>query len=348
MSPGAGEPGSAGPAAPIGRVAWGRSGLTVSTVGLGASALGGVFGTVSDDDGVATVGAALAAGIVLLDTAPAYGATRSERVLGMALRGVPRSDYVISTKAGKTTDGDGRDRFDFSEDGLRRSVDASARRLGVDVIDVVHLHDFDYEAGIHVDAALDAGFRTLHALKAEGRIRAVGAGIYRVDLWKRVLLEADLDVILLHNHHNLCDLRAYELLPLTEARGIGVINAAPFASGLLTGGEAPPWHPAPPAARQAFAAAARLAAEAGVPIARLALAFAASEPRLPVTLFSCAHPETLRRNLSWLGDPVDRRLVAAVQVALEPVMNRQWAYDAQPAMSAPAMPDRPEPPGGAT
>lgn len=330
MSRAAVDAGRAGPA-PVGRVALGRSGLTVSTVGLGASALGGVFGTVRDDDGVATVGAALEAGITLFDTAPAYGATRSERVLGLALRGVPRSDYVLSTKAGKITDPDGRDRFDFSEDGVRRSVDASAERLGVDAIDVVHLHDFDYESGIHVDAALGAGFRTLHALKAEGRIRAVGAGIYRLDVWKRVLLEAELDVVLLHNHHTLSDVRAYELLPLIEARGIGVINAAPFASGLLTGGEPPPWHPAPPAARLAFGAAARLAEAAGVPIARLALAFAASEPRLPVTLFSCADPGTLRRNLAWLREPVDRRLVAAVQTVLEPVMNRQWRYDAQDA-----------------
>jgi L-galactose dehydrogenase len=337
------SPAVAGPtgATPIRRVALGRSGLVVSHVGLGASALGGVFGAVGDDEGIETVGAALEAGITLFDTAPAYGATRSERVLGMALRGVPRSAYVLSTKAGKTTDPSGRDRFDFSEDGIRRSVDASADRLGVDVIDVVHLHDFDYEAGAHVAAALGGGFRTLHALKAEGRIRAVGAGIYRLDLWKRVLLEVELDVMLLHNHHTLCDLRAYELLPLIEMRGIGVVNAAPFASGLLTGGDAPPWHPAPPAARRTFAEAGRLAEATGVPLARLALAFAASEPRLPVTLFSCAHPDVLRRNLAWLRDPVDRRLVAAVQAVLEPVMNRQWAYDAQP-----AVPARRAPPGG--
>jgi L-galactose dehydrogenase len=334
MSPSLDDLDRASLAAAIRRVALGRSGLTVSTVGLGASALGGVFGTVSDDEGVATVGAALEAGVTLFDTAPAYGATRSERVLGAALRGVPRSGFVISTKAGKCTDPDGRDGFDFSEDGIRRSVDASAERLGVDVLDVVHLHDFDYEADGHVEAAIDVGFRTLHALKAEGRIRAVGAAIYRLGLWKRVLLEADLDVMLLHNHHNLCDVRAYEVLPLIEERGIGVINAAPFASGLLTGGEAPPWHPAPPAAREAFAAAARLAEAAGVPIARLALAFAASEPRLPVTLFSCAHPDVLRRNLMWLRDPVDRHLVASVQAVLEPVMNRQWHFDAQPAAAS--------------
>jgi len=318
----------------IAQVPLGRSGLRVSRVGLGASALGGVFGEVSERSAIATVHAALAAGVTLFDTAPAYGATRSERLLGRALRGAPRDGLVLSTKAGKTTDADGRDHFDYGEDAIRRSVDASAARLGVDVIDVVHLHDFEYEGGVHVEAALAEGFATLHALKAEGRIRAVGAGIYPLDLWKRVLAEAQVDAIVLHNHHTLADLRAYELLPWTEELGVGVINAAPLASGLLSGGPVPAWHPAPPAARRAFAAAARLTEAAGVPIARLALAFAASEPRLPVTLFSCADPDELRRGLAWAAEPPDRRLVAQVQRLLEPWMHGRWADAAGPAEGA--------------
>ncbi len=316
---------AAGPGA---RVVLGRSGLTVSRVGLGTSALGGVFGEVRAGLGVATVEAALAAGITLFDTAPAYGATRSEAVLGEALRGVPRSSFEVSTKAGKETDADGVDRFDYSEDGLRRSVDASAARLGVEVLDVVHLHDFDVRGDEDVDAALATGFPTLQRLKAEGRIRAVGAGIYRLDVWKRVLSEVDLDVVLLHNHHTLCDVRAYELLPWLEDARVGVLNAAPFASGLLTGADPPPWHPAPAAAVALFREAARLSEAAGVPLARLALSFSAGEPRLPVTIFSCADPEVLRRDLTWLDGDVDRRLVARVQRVLEPVMNRQWTYGA--------------------
>jgi len=317
-----------GAPAPLRPVALGRRGPTVSSVGLGASALGGSFGPVRERDALATVAAALEAGITLFDTAPAYGATHSERRLGAALRGVPRDAFVLSTKAGKSTDPDGRDRFDYGEAALRASVAASAERLGVDVLDVVHLHDFDLSPA-HLEAALDTGFPTLHALKREGRIGAVGAGIYRVDVWKRVLVEVELDVAVIHNHHTLCDVRAYELLPLAEERGVGVVNAAPFASGLLTGAAPPAWHPAPRAARRLFAAAARRAAEGGGSLPALALAFAASEPRLPVTLFSCADPATLRRNLGWLAEPVDRRRVAEVQRLLEPVMNRQWAYAQQ-------------------
>ena len=227
----------------------GGSDLSVSRLGLGCSALGGVFGEVDENEAIATVHAALKAGVNLFDVAPAYGATRSEQVLGRALAGVDRSSYVLSTKAGKTTDTSGRDHFDYSEAALRRSIDQSMDRLGVDHLDIVHLHDFDYQGGRHLEQALEEGFPTLHALKAEGLISAVGAGVYFMDVWKRLLNDVAVDVVLLHNHHTLCDIRAFELLPLLASKGVGAINAAPFASGLLTGHEPALWHPAPPAAR---------------------------------------------------------------------------------------------------
>lgn len=308
------------------RVTLGRTGLEVSRLGLGCSALGGVFGEVTEADAIDTVHAALDAGLNLFDVAPAYAATRSEQLLGKALRGIDRGSYVLSTKAGKTTDDAGVDHFDYSETAIRRSVGQSLERLGTDRLDVVHLHDFDYRGGSLVDQALTDGFPTLHALKAEGVIGAVGAGIYFMELWQRVLVEVDLDALVLHNHHTLCDVRAFELLPLIEAKGVGVINAAPFASGLLTGSPPPGWHPAPAEARALFAKAATFAREHGTSLPRLALAFSCQEPRLPVTIFSCADRATLERNLRWANEPVDRELVARVQSILEPVMNRQWAY----------------------
>src|SRR5690606_29447324 len=111
------------------------------------------------------VHAALEAGITLFDTAPAYGATRSETLLGQALAGVPRERFVISTKAGKRTSSSVRDSFDFSAAAILRSVDESRDRLGVEELDIVHLHDFDYEGGRHFDRALGEGFPTLQALK---------------------------------------------------------------------------------------------------------------------------------------------------------------------------------------
>ncbi len=310
----------------VGPVRLGDRGPTVSRVALGASPFGGVFGPVDQDVAIAAAHAALEAGITYFDTAPAYGATRSERVLGAALRGVPRAAYVVSTKAGKTTDERGVDRLAYDERSIRDSVDASSERLGVERLDIVFLHDFDLEDGRRLDAALDTGFGTLHALRAEGRIGAVGAGIYRMDVWKRVLRTIDLDVVLVHNHHTLVDLRAHELAPLAAAKGVGVVNGAPFASGLLTGRPAPAWHPASARARGLLARAARLADAAGVPLARLALSFAAGDARFPVTLFGAATAEEVRRNLAWLASPPDPALVAEVQELLEPLMGRQWRY----------------------
>lgn len=318
----------------MGSVRLGDRGPTVSRAALGTSPFGGVFGPVDEGGAIAAAHAALDAGVTYFDTAPAYGATRSERVLGAALRGVPRSAFVVSTKAGKTTDDRGVDRLAFDERSIRDSVDASSARLGVERLDVVFLHDFDLVDGRTLEAALDTGFGTLRALRAEGRIGAVGAGIYRMDVWKRVLRTVDLDVALVHNHHTLLDLRAHELAPLAAAKGIGIVNGAPFASGLLAGRPAPAWHPATARARRLLARAARLSDGAGVPLARLALSFAASDPRFPVTLFGAGTADEVRRDLEWMASPPDPDLVAAVQELLEPLMGRQWRY--RPAGATPA------------
>ncbi len=322
----------------VGPVRLGDRGPIVSRVALGTSPFGGVFGPVDEDAAIAAAHAALASGITYFDTAPAYGATRSERVLGAALRGVPRTAYVVSTKAGKSTDDRGVDRLAYDERSIRDSVDASSERLGVERLDVVYLHDFDLEDGRYLEAALDTGFGTLRALHAEGRIGAVGAGIYSMDLWKRVLRTVDLDVALVHNHHTLLDLRAHELAPLAAAKGVGIVNGAPFASGLLTGRAAPAWHPAPVRARRLLARAARLADAAGVPLARLALSFAASDARFPVTLFGAGTVKEVQRNLDWVASPPDPGLVAEVQELLEPLMGRQWRYRAADAPTTEAAP----------
>src|SRR5437764_15151453 len=121
----------------------GRTGLNVSRLSFGASSLGGVFQPVDEADAIRAVHAALACGINYFDVAPAYGGTRSETVLGKALRGVPRSRYFLSTKVGKYTDPAkyGEDTLDYSRARIRASVEESSRRLGVDCFDIIHIHD---------------------------------------------------------------------------------------------------------------------------------------------------------------------------------------------------------------
>ena len=167
----------------------GKTGLQVSQISFGASALGGVFREVDEATAIEAVHTALELGINYFDVAPAYGGLRAEAVLGKALKGVPREDYILSTKVGKYTDPEryGHDEFDYSRDRIRRSVTDSMGRLGVDHLDIVHLHDFDYQGQAHADQALGEGLQALHELKAEGQIGAAGAGIYAMDLWKRTL-----------------------------------------------------------------------------------------------------------------------------------------------------------------
>lgn len=306
----------------------GDTGISVSQLSFGASSLGGVFHEVDDQEAVRAVHEALDAGINYIDVSPAYGATRAESVLGRALQGVSRDRYAISTKVGKYTSSSayGNDTFDYSGRRVRASVQESMQRVGVDYFDMVYLHDFDYQNHAHADSALSEGYEALAALKREGWIGGVGAGIYDMALWKRVLLETDMDALLVHNHHCLNDIRLHELLPLARQKGVGIVNASPFGSGLLTDRGAPDWHPATPQQRERFRKAAGLCRDHGTSIAKLAVQFSTQHPDIPTTLFSSASPDSVQRTLEWYGEPCDYELVAKVQRVLEPVMNLQWDY----------------------
>lgn len=308
----------------------GKSGLNVSRLSFGASALGGVFRDIDESDGIRAVHAALDAGINTFDVAPAYGGTLAETVLGKALKGIARDRYVLSTKAGKYTalGSYGADELDYSESRIRKGLDESMARLGVEFIDIVHLHDFEYQGRSKVDWAFEEGFPTLVKLKEEGRIGAVSAGIYPLDLWQRVIAEAPVDVILTHNHYCINDTRGTELIgPCTE-KNIGTINASPFASGLLTGGKIADWHPANPEQRSLFTQAAQFCESHGNSIAKLAFQFACQGTPFHTTMFSTARTDSLQRNLEWYQEPYDAALLAEVKAILAPVIDTQWDYDA--------------------
>ncbi|MGA2176350.1 MAG: aldo/keto reductase [Verrucomicrobiota bacterium] len=307
----------------------GKTGLKVSCLSFGASALGGVYGQVDEAEGIRAVHTALDLGINYFDVSPAYGGDRAETVLGKALEGIPRDRYYLSTKVGKHTQPGsyGEDTFDYSCTRIRASLDESARRLGADYFDIVHLHDFEYEHRKHVKWALTEGVATLLELKREGRIGNVSCGIYPMELWLRIFREEPIDAALVHNHWTLADLRMIELLPLARQKNIGIINGSPFASGLLTGREAPHWHPASEADRSLFRRASVFCDQHGAPISKLALQFSSQHPHLPTTLFSSSRSESVRRNVAWHEEPYDPALVAEIQRILAPVINKQWDFD---------------------
>ncbi len=306
----------------------GGSGLKVSRLSFGASSLGGVFHAVQEADAIRAVHAALDCGINYFDVAPAYGGTRSETVLGKALKGIARDRYFLSTKVGKYTNPEkyGDDMLDYSEARTRASLNESAARLGCDYFDIIHLHDIEYQDRKHTEWALDEGLSTLHALKREGRIGAVSCGIYPMDLWHRIFRDCEIDVALTHNHYCLNDTRLLELLPLSAEKNIGIINGSPFASSLLTDRGPADWHPASPEARAVFIKAADFCRGQGTNISKVALQFSSQHPEIPTTMFSSASAESVKRNVQWHEEPFDPGLVAAVSEILAPVFNRQWNY----------------------
>ena len=304
----------------------GRTGLQVSILSFGASSLGGVFHAVEEADAIRAVHAALDLGINYFDVAPAYGGTRSETVLGKALRGIPRDRYYLSTKIGKYTNPEkyGDDTLDYSRERTRRSIDESAARLGTDYFDIIHIHDIEYEGRRHTEWALGEGFEAVSELKAEGRIGAVSFGIYPMDLWHRILTTLPVDAGLVHNHYSLHDTRMLELLPLAKEKGIGLINASPFGSGLLTDRGPADWHPANAQQRAVFKRAAEYCAARGTSISQLALQFSSQHSGITTTMFSSASADSVRRNVAWAEEAFDPLLAEEVRQILKPVTHIDW------------------------
>ncbi len=306
----------------------GNTGLNVSQLSFGASSLSAVFHAVDESEAMKAVHTALDAGINYFDVAPAYGGTVSETVLGKALKGIDRSRYYLSTKVGKYTDPNnyGSDVLDYSAKRIYQSIDESAARLGTDYFDIIHIHDIEYQNRKHTEWALTEGLDAVHQLKKEGRIGAVSFGIYPLDLWQRIFNDYEIDAALMHNHYCLNDTSLLDLLPLAKSKGIGIINASPFGSGLLTERGPADWHPANKEEREVFAKAALYCKQQGSSISKLAMQFSSQHPEIPTTMFSTSNPQSVLRNIEWSAEKIDELLLNEVQQILQPVMNKQWSY----------------------
>jgi D-threo-aldose 1-dehydrogenase len=225
-----------------------QRGPAVTEIGLGAAQFGNLYRETTDDEAGAAVEAAWARGIRYFDTAPHYGLGLSERRLGAALARYDRDDFVVSTKVGRLLvpspetadrlDDDGfvvpaatRRQWDFSRDGILRSFESSLERLGLDRVDIVYLHDPDE----HWDAASTTGVDALVELRDQGVVGAIGAGMNQSAMLAEFLRRCDVDVVMVAGRYTLLDHEAEDtLLPLAVARGVGIVAAAVYNSGLLS------------------------------------------------------------------------------------------------------------------
>lgn len=304
----------------------GRRGPAVTGYGFGGAPIGNLYDEVTDDDAEAAVAAAWSAGIRYFDTAPLYGHGASERRLGRALRTRPRDEYVLSTKVGRLLRvpegppetsvfagvGALAPRFDFSADGVRRSIDESLVRLAVDRIDVVLVHDPDD----HESEALDHALPALIGLRDQGVVRAVGCGMNQAAMLERFVERADLDCVLLAGRYSLLDRSgAGTLLPRCQERGIGVIVGGVFNSGVLVDPDDHPTYDyaAAPAAIVARARRMRAACEErGVPLPSAALQFAGRHPAVTTVLVGARSAAEIDLDLAFAAIPIDEELWAAL------------------------------------
>jgi D-threo-aldose 1-dehydrogenase len=308
----------------------GRTELFAPRVGLGTAVLGNFQQAISDDDAVAVIDRALAEGVRYLDTAPLYGHGLAEQRLGRAIGGTPRADVIVSTKVGRLLrEGAPRDEsqyddgvpyyrdvpsagpmWDFSYAGVRRSVEESLQRTGLDRFDVLLMHDPDD----HLAEAGSTGYRALRDLKAEGAVRAIGAGMNSSRALADLIRACDLDVVLLAGRYTLLDQTATtDLMPLCEQRGVSVVIGGVFNSGVLV-------NPVPgahfnyrPVDDDVLARASAIQAicdKHDVPIAAAALQFPLAHPRVCTVLVGPRTVGELETDLSLFDVEIPPRLWA--------------------------------------
>lgn len=296
---------------------------SLTPLGLGTAPLGGLYNPVSDEEAHRVIDAAWRHGIRFFDTAPLYGHGAAERRLGAVLAGRPRDSFVLATKVGRLLrrpaepapedayyKGTPPERpvFDFSHDGVMRSFEESLKRLGLDRIDILHLHDPD----AHEAEAMAGAYRALDRLRAEGLIRAVGAGMNQWPMLARFAEAAAFDVFLLAGRYTLLDQSALPtLLPVCQRRGVRLIAAGVYNSGLLADprpGAKFNYDDAPPEMIERAQRLAAVCAAHGVPLKAAAMQFPAAHPAVASVLTGARSVAELEENVAMAKVPVPAAL----------------------------------------
>lgn len=276
----------------------GSSRVRVTELSLGAAPLANLFTEVSEETAAEAVAAAWTGGIRAFDTAPHYGAGLSEIRLGAALRPYPREEYVVSTKVGRLLEPDaeytstagfaGRGGFrrvrDYTADGVRRSLEASLSRLGLDRIDIALIHDPDDYA----EQAFGLAYPALEDLRSQGCVGAIGAGMNQAGMLTRFVTDTDVDVVLVAGRYTLLDRSAaHELLPAALEHGVSVVAAGVFNSGILAAPGPRATYDYEPASGDLLARACQLeavCARFGVPLRAAAARFPSRDPAVASVL----------------------------------------------------------------
>ncbi|MBT2231935.1 aldo/keto reductase [Nonomuraea sp. NEAU-A123] len=308
----------------------GDTGLRLPRIGLGTASLGNFLSPISDEDAAAVIARALGRGIRYLDTAPLYGHGLAEQRVRAAIAGIPRDELVISTKVGRLLrEGAPRDDsqyfngepfykdvpsagpvWDFSENGIRQSVEESLRRVGVDRFDILLLHDPDE----HFEQASTTAYKALSELRADGEVRAIGAGMNSTSVLTKLVRDCDLDVILLAGRYTLLDQSGMdELLPMCVRRTTSVVVGGVFNSGILIDPEPGTTFDYVPASAEVLDRARRIrgiCARHDVPMAAAAVQFPLAHPQVCSVLLGPRSLDELDMDLGLLSVDIPSALWA--------------------------------------
>ena len=314
------------------------SGATIpfTELGFGAAPLGNLYRAVPEKDAQSTFEAAWKAGIRYFDTAPLYGLGLSETRLNHFLRGKKRADYVISTKIGrllkvcepsertgigKFFDTPSRQEvYDYTYDGVMRSLEASLERLGIDHVDVLFAHDVDVfthksEAArdLHVKTLMSSGYKALVKLREEKTIRAFGAGVNEYQVCETLAAQGDFDIFLLAGRYTLLEQEALKsFLPICEKRGIGIVLGGPYNSGILATGARPgAWYnydPAPDGILDRVRKIEAVCKAHKVKLPQAALRFPIMHPSVVTVIPGAVSPKEVNLNVKTMSAKIPKAL----------------------------------------
>jgi D-threo-aldose 1-dehydrogenase len=311
-----------------------NAGITgrLGRLGFGGAGIGNLYRAIPDGEALATVLAAWDAGIRYFDTAPHYGLGLSEQRLGAVLRDKPREDFAISTKVGRVLepraggpenprDPEGFDvpaafarRWDFTEAGIRRSLEDSLERLGLAHMDIAYLHDPD----VHdLDAGIRQALPVLEKLREEGLVEAIGVGTNSAEAALACVEGADLDLVMLAGRYTLLEQPRVPLLERCLARGTGVVAVGVFNSGLLARPEIPQdahynYGQAPREILERARGLAALCRDFGVELPTAALQFPLRHPAVVNVTAGARSPEQVADNAARMDEPVPEELWEAL------------------------------------
>ena len=307
----------------------GQTGLKLSNLSFGASSLGSVFHETKEEESIKGVETALEGGINFIDVSPYYGHYKAETVLGKALKRLPRDKFYLSTKVGRYGK-DGKNTWDYSAKRATESVYESMERLNVDYIDIINVHDIEFQATLPGGLAkvCEETLPALVELKEKGIVGHVGIPDLQLKNIKWVIdhtPEGTVESVLNFCHYCLNDDELLDYLDYFEEKGVGVINASPLSMGLLTLRGVPDWHPAPKPLVKVCAEAAKFCQDKGYPIEKLAIQYSVGNPRITSTLFSSANPMNVERNIEWAREAPDAELVNDVKAIIGEQQRVSWA-----------------------